>query len=256
LGLLDNVSILAMRDANLNPLPFGTNLVNVTNQRAYYFYGQDSWRLSPAFTLTYGLSYGWQTPPTEEQGRQTIMIDAGTGQPITAQAYLTAKRQAAEQGQIYNPTIGFLPVKQAHRSVYDTDWGNIAPRASFAWNPSSSKSILGRIVGEHKFVVRGGLGIVYDRSNTVQSVEIPMLGVGFDQNINIKTPACNVSGAPGVGCNPAAGISTNPGASVYRVGIDGTIPLPTFGTVTVPVIPASPFSETLSFQVDPATKVG
>src|SRR5207237_619446 len=31
LGLLDNVSILAMRDANLNPLPFGTNLENITN---------------------------------------------------------------------------------------------------------------------------------------------------------------------------------------------------------------------------------
>src|SRR5438093_11464766 len=34
LGLLDNVNILAVRDAQLKPTPFGTNLVNITNQYA------------------------------------------------------------------------------------------------------------------------------------------------------------------------------------------------------------------------------
>jgi len=36
-------------------------------------------------------------------------------------------------------------------------------------------------------VVRGGYGIAYDRVNTVQSVIIPMLGVGFAQTINLQT---------------------------------------------------------------------
>ena len=80
-----------------------------------------------------------------------------------------------------------------------------------------------------------------------------MFGVGFGQSINIQTPACNASGTPGGGCSAALG-SANYGASLFRVGVDGTIPLPTFGLATSPVVPQN-FSEVLSFQVDPNTKI-
>ena len=263
LGLLDQVSILAVKDANLNPLPLGTNLTNITNQTAYYFYGQDSWRASPSFTLTYGLSYGWQAPPSESQNRQTIMIDATSGQPFDAVTFLRQKEQAALQGQIFNPTVGYQSVGNAHRKVFDTDWSNVAPRVAFAWNPSDKVPIFGRLLGDKKTVIRGGYAEIYDRSNTVQSVEIPMLGVGFDQNVNVKTPSCNANGAGGAGCNAGAGVATNPGAASFRVGVDGSIPLPVVPAVSFPVIPpgstgntTTGFTETLSFQVDPRTKIG
>ena len=254
LGLVDNVGILAVRDANLNPLPFGTNLVNKTNEFATYFYWQDTWRATKSLTFTYGLSYGWQTAPTEAQGRQTVEIDTGTGQLVTAQQFLNNKLQAALQGQIYNPTLGWVPVGKANHPVYNIDWGNVAPRASFAWNPSYNGGFLGSLIGDKKSVLRGGFSIVYDRSNTVQAVEIPMLGVGFGQSISIQTPACNASGTPGGGCSAALG-SANYGASLFRVGVDGALPLPTFGPATSPVVPQN-FSEVLSFQVDPNTKIG
>ena len=255
LGLIDNVNVLAMRDANLNPLPLGTNLVNRTNEYATYFYLQDSWRIRPTLTLTYGLSYGWQTSPTEAHNLQTVQIDATTGQLINPITYLNTKMQSALAGTVYNPTVGYEPVSQAHVPVYNVDWGDVAPRASFAWNPSLRSGPLGRIFGDRKTVLRGGFAIVYDRSNTVQAVEIPMLGVGFDQTINVQTPPCNSTGAGGSGCNAAAG-SANPGLSVFRVGVDGTIPLPVPTSVTSPVIPSTGFGEILSFQVDPNTKVG
>src|SRR5579884_2066179 len=255
LGLLDNVGILAVRDANLNPLPFGTNLVNKTTQQAYYFYLQDTWRLSRSLTVTYGLSYGWQSAPTEAQNRQTVMINAGTGQLIGAEPFLQQTMNAAQSGQTYAPTVGFVPVKQAHVPVYNVDYGDWAPRASFAWNPSFQKSLFGKLFGDRKTVLRGGFSLVYDRSNTVQSVEIPMLGVGFDQNITVKLPPCNATGSGGAGCNAAAG-TANPGLSSFRAGVDGTLPLPVVGPVTSPVIPAAPFGESLSFQVDPNTKIG
>ena len=104
-------------------------------------------------------------------------------------------------------------------------------------------------------VIRGGFAMVYDRSNTVQSVEIPMLGIGFDQNIFVATPACTATGAGGAGCNAAGGVAANPGLASFRVGTDGTLPLPVASAATSPVIPGVG-AETLSFQVDPQTKVG
>ena len=255
LGLVDNVNILAVRDGQLNPLPFGTSLINKTNEYATYFHGQDTWRATNSLTLTYGLSYGWQTAPTEELGRQTVQIDPSTGQPQTAAAFLDAKLKGALAGQIYNPTIGWMPVKKANVPVYNIDRGGVSPRASFAWVPTRKEGFLSRLLGERKTVLRGGFAMVYDRSNVVQNVMIPMLGVGFGQSINIKTPACNASGAPGPNCNASAGTG-NVGASSYRAGVDGAIPLPTVAPATTPVIPSRPFGEQLSFQVDPDTKMG
>lgn len=261
LGLLDNVSILAMRDGNLNPLPFGTLLTNITKQNVYYFYAQDSWRIFPSFTLTYGLAYGWNTPPKEDLDRQTIQIDAATGQPLDAQSYLNQKAQAALSGTIFNPTFGFQPVRNAHRSVFDTDYGDWAPRVAFAWNPSDNVPLVGRFLGSRKTAIRGGFAMVYDRSNTVQSVEIPMLGIGFDQNINVTTPLCNYNGTSVAGCDAAATL-TNPGAASFRVGVDGNIPIPSVPAVGNPVVPplgtnaTDGFTETLSFQVDPKLKIG
>src|SRR5205085_6682283 len=73
LGLLDNIGVLATRDGSLNPLPLGTPLINSTHQKAFYFYGQDTFRWTPTLTVTAGLAYGWQTPPTEDLGRQTLI---------------------------------------------------------------------------------------------------------------------------------------------------------------------------------------
>jgi hypothetical protein len=250
LGLIDNVNVLALRDVNLKPQPFGTNIINHTNEWATYFYVQDQWRIRPSLSLTFGLSYGWQTSPTEKNNLQTVMINADSGQLINPIQFLQTKEQAALQGQVYNPTVGYNPINVQHVPVYNVDWGNVGPRVAFAWNPSGKG-----FLGDRKTVIRGGFGIIYDRSNTVQAVEIPMLGVGFDQTINIATPLCNATGAGGAGCSPSAG-SANPGLAGFRVGVDGSMPLPVNGAVTAPVIPAINFGETLSFQVDPNTKIG
>lgn len=255
LGLVDNVGVLAVRNSNLQPQPLGTFLRDVTNQYATYFYLQDSFRVKPSLTLYYGLSYGWQTPPTEQNNLQTIMIDASSGALVSAGAFLQQKQQAALAGQIYNPTFGFQTISTAHRPVYNTDYGDVAPRLSLAWNPLAPEGFLRTLLGERKTVIRGGFAMVYDRSNTVQSVEIPMLGIGFDQNISVAVPACNATGTGGPGCNAAGGVAANPGLASFRVGTDGTLPLPVATAAASPVIPGVA-QETLSFQVDPNTKVG
>jgi len=256
LGIVDNVNVLAVRDGNLNPQPFGTPLIANANMRAYDMYLQDTWRFKPTLTLTYGLSYGWQTPPHELHNEQTFIVDASTGQILSGQSYINQKLQAALQGQAFNPTIGYLPIAKSGRSnIYNPDYGDVGPRASLAWSPSYSDGLLGHMMGNGKTVVRAGFGIYYDRINNVQSVEIPQLGVGFAQTLVLKSPLCSVNGAGGPNCNAGAG-GSNIGASGFRVGVDGTIPVPSFPTVSSPIVPANPFGEVLSFSLDPSFKVG
>ncbi len=251
LGLVDNVGVLGVRDANLKPTPLGTNLVNRTLSYATYFNGQDTWRVTRNFTLTYGLSYGFQTAPKEDQGQQTVQLDLTTGKPVDPVAYLKNKLAASQQGQIYNPAMGWVPVNIAKLPVFKVNYGNFSPRAAFAWSPDDT-GFLGKIFGDHKTAIRGGFALLYDRSNLVQNVLIPMLGVGFGQNLSVNLPNCALSGAPGAGC---VSTSSNPALSSYRVGVDGSIPLPAFPASTVPVTPQN-YSETLSFQVDPNSKTG
>jgi Carboxypeptidase regulatory-like domain len=263
LGIVDNVSVLAVRDGALKPLPFGETLESDTKLWAPEFYWQDIWRLKPSLTLTYGVNYGWQTAPTERLGRQSIQVDGQTLSPQTAREYLATREAIAREGGIYNPPIAFQPVNNAGRGVFDVDWNNWGPRVAVSWNPSSG-GFLKKLFGERKTVIRGGYSLIYDRQNTVQSVIIPTLGVAFAQTINISAPLCNATGAGGAGCVSA---STNPAVSGFRAGVDGRIPLPTVPTLSLPVSPywgrnpANPsgppilFPEVLSFQVDPRLEV-
>jgi Carboxypeptidase regulatory-like domain len=262
LGLVDSVGILAVRNGQLQPQPLGTQLEAKTTLRSYNFFVQDTWRIKPSITLTYGIGYGWQTTPQEQHGQQTFIANHDNGDTIiNGLQYIQAKEAAAEAGEVYNPTLSYIPIKSSGRSdVFNVDYGDWAPRASVAWNPSFRDGLMGKFVGDRKTVVRAGYGIAYDRVNTVQSVIIPMLGVGFAQTINVQTPLCNASGTPGVGCNAAAGVSGssgNPGAASFRVGVDGTIPTPPLpAALASPIIPTVPFGEELSFQNDPNFKAG
>lgn len=262
LGMVDQISVLGVRDGSFKPLPFGSQLQSDTKLWAPEFYFQDIWRLKPTFTLAVGVNYGWQTAPVERLGRQTIQVDASTGQPITAEDFLAKRAQAAANGTFFNPTFAYVPINSANRPVFDVDYGNIAPRVAFAWNPSFDSGWSGRVLGTGKTVIRGGFGIVYDRQNTVQSVIIPALGVGFAQTLLLTVPACNISGPGGSKCAPT---SSDPALNIFRVGQDGTPPVPVFPTLSNPIVPKVTFNpttgsinfpEAFSFQDDPTIKVG
>jgi hypothetical protein len=274
LGMIDNISVLAVRDGDFNPLPFGNTLDSDTTLWGPELYVQNVWRVRPSFTLTLGVNYAWQTSPKEKLNRQTIQVFADTLQPVTATSYLNARRNSALRGEIFNPDFAFMPIAFADRdTVFKVDWNNVGPRAAAAWNPAFSNGFLGMLFGQGKTVIRGGFSLHYDRQNTVQSVIVPSLGVGFGQTINLTTPACNSTGSGGAGCNAG---SANPVLSVFRVGYDGVIPRPTVPSQTIPVqpfwgirpgsvvgpdgtFPASAvlfFPEVLSFQVDPDIQVG
>lgn len=252
LGMVDNATILTTRDGSLNPNPLGTPIRERVRVNSYNLFVNDTWRLKRSLTLSYGLNWGVQLPPVEEEGKQTLMIDTTTNKILDTQSYLSARQAAALAGNVFNPTVGFLPVgKTGRKYPYDPDWHNFGPRIAAAWSPSFGEGFLGKIFGgASKSVIRGGYSLTYDRFNGVGLVMLPILGVGYGQAVSCRGPnfldgACHGSG----GSTPATG---------FRIGVDGsTVPLPSVTAPTLPIIPGvnQPF-ERLSFQIDPTRRVG
>src|SRR6185295_1929234 len=233
LGIVDRVSYLAVRDAKLQPLPIGTGLINDTILHHWEFYFADVWRMKPSFTLSYGLLYQWHTPPTDTQGRQSVAIYKDSKKLVDSNDYLRQKRTAAEQGNIFNPDFAYIPINESGRDgVFDINRKDFSPRVSAAWQPSFKAGWLGKALGERRTVIRGGYSLTYDRANTVATVIIPMLGVGFAQTLSVLGPK-NKNGDP------------------FRAGIDGDIPVPVNTAAKSPIVPDKPFGELLSFLDNP-----
>ncbi|HKY28424.1 MAG TPA: carboxypeptidase-like regulatory domain-containing protein [Pyrinomonadaceae bacterium] len=254
LGLVDNVSIVGARGGDLNPLPLGTDLISDTTMRYYQFHFEDTWRVRPSLTVTYGLTYSWLTPLQEKLDRIALITDLNTGEVFSAESYLRAKEQAALAGQVFNPRIGVRPLNDSGRdTLFDTDYSNLGPRVAVAWSPSFKDGLMGHLLGQRS-VLRGGFGIVHDRVNTISVLLPAAFGIGFGQVLQTPAPLCNVSGTPGAGCNPAAGAG-NRALSAFRAGVDGNIPIPPFTGGTSPIVPAD-LSGGTSFATDPNRKIG
>jgi len=98
-----------------------------------------------------------------------MMIDVSTGKPIDSESYLRAKSAAALNGDVFNPTIGYVPIKATGRKYpYNPDYSNFGPRLAAAWNPSFGDGfLLGNLFGNKKSVVRAGWSRAFDRINGV-----------------------------------------------------------------------------------------
>ncbi|HXC87685.1 MAG TPA: carboxypeptidase-like regulatory domain-containing protein [Candidatus Cybelea sp.] len=206
----------------------------------YNVYWSDSWHMKPSFTLTYGLGWTLEMPPTEAQGRQIELVGQN-GQVIDGLAYLKQRETAALAGQVYNPELGFDLVGNTgsgQKYPYNPFYGEFSPRIAAAWNPNYSDGVLGKLFGAGKSVVRGGYSRVYGRLNGVDLVLVPLLGDGLIQAVQ-----CTNNFMPGAVAPLAAGPqcgSINPTvANAFRVGVDGNnAPIPAAaGTLPQPTFP-------------------
>jgi hypothetical protein len=102
-----------------------------------YFYAQDSWKIRPNFTLTYGLRYELPGNNFDDLVPVNDRIVAANGN---------------------NEAFRFTPVPPA-------DTNNLQPRIGFNWNPrTNSGGKLGWITGGDKLVIRGGYARTHDSS--------------------------------------------------------------------------------------------
>ena len=197
----------------------------------YNVYFSDSWHIKPTVTFTYGLGWTLEMPPTEANGKQVILVDSAN-QPLQIDNYIHQREQAALQGQIYNPQIGFSLIGNTANSPkypYDPFYGAFSPRVAVAWNPHFGDNWAGKIFGGDKTVIRAGYGRIFGRLNGVNLVLVPLLGTGLIQAVQ-----CNQ-----VFSNGSCGPTTPTAANAFRIGtaaqgLDGLVaPIPA-ATPTLP----------------------
>lgn len=213
-----------------------SNAFDKTTIPYYNFYFSDTWHMKPTFTLTYGLGYALEMPPTEQDGKQTVIVDAAD-EPVNAATYIKNRETAALNGQVYNPELGFALVHNTasgNKYPYNPFYGEFSPRVAVAWNPRfDPDSMGGKLFGHDTTVIRGGYGRIYGRLNGVNQVLVPLLGLGLEQPVGCST---NVSTAGTWSC-----ASGQPGFNnAFRVESTAsnaggpTIPLINNATPTLP----------------------
>ncbi|MGD0733280.1 MAG: hypothetical protein ABR956_18590, partial [Terracidiphilus sp.] len=194
-----NYSVTSPASGSL--FPDGTFINRHFHANEFEYYAQDSWRITPKFTVTYGLRHSLLQAPYESNGQQISPT-------VDTHNWYLERGAAAAKGQVFEQPLSFAPSGKAnHQPGY---WAkqkdNIAPRLSIVFAPDSHTTI------------RAGAGMYYDHFGQGIVNTFDQLG-SFGLTNSIITPASNYStqtaprftGAhviPPTGCpNPAQNVT-------------------------------------------------
>lgn len=127
------------------------NLMQESKLKAFSLYGQDSWRVTPALTLNFGLRYEVQlpfSPITNTWSRATLQDLCGVsgvgGGPGGRDCNLFQPGNLGA-GADFVPTYQpFAPGS----TDYQTDWNNFAPNVGVAWRPNVENGWLRTLLGD------------------------------------------------------------------------------------------------------------
>src|SRR5882762_4328303 len=134
-GMISDVVANYNLDRNGIVLPQGTPVKRNYGLDWYEFYGQDTWRIKPNFTLTYGLRWSFFPAPWETNGLQTSpTFGLGTQFNKNVKNMIQGIGYGGEGPIMFNLAgpanhgPGFYPLEK-------TDW---SPRISIAYSPRPS----------------------------------------------------------------------------------------------------------------------
>jgi hypothetical protein len=197
-------------------LPDGApNLRHFLNHE-FESYAQDSWRVKPNLTITYGLRWTFLQPPYEVNGVQVAPT-------ISLNRWFKERAQTMAAGLPFNNPISFDLAGQANNGnpYWQDDFKNFAPRLAIAYSPGFTDGMLGHLFGgPGRTSIRMGAGMYYDH-----------FGEGIvntfdrDGSFGLSTLLTNtggvqtVDGAPRIGATnslytlPQSLVTPSPGAS-------------------------------------------
>lgn len=128
---------------------------------AFDFFGQDSWQVTRKLNINLGLRY----------------------------EYIGPLHSVNKDLAVFTPDRGLLIQGNGISSIFPPDHNNFAPRFGFAYQPTSSESL----------VVRGGIGVFFDQINMNPFLDFRPGGAGADglqDNPIGPSPVANYSAGP------------------------------------------------------------
>jgi hypothetical protein len=176
---------------------------NKTYPQQFYLglYAQDSWKVRPGLTLSYGLRWEPNFPPQFGQNIMSHFDMDAFRKGVKSQVFVNAP-----PGTLYPGDPLFGPNGSAGMNK---QWKNFAPRIGIVWDPT----------GKGKTVIRAAYGIFYDQ-NTVELYIATGQGPPWGGKINPISP-------PGGLADPYAGL---PGGNPFPFVLDKNTPFPQYGT--------------------------
>jgi hypothetical protein len=194
----------------------------------FEYYLQDSWRITPKLTVTYGMRHSILQAPYETKGQQIAPT-------VDTHAWFLKRGSEAAQGQVYEPNLEFTPSGKANGrpGYWAKQKDNLAPRLSVVYALNSKTSF------------RAGAGMYFDHfgQGIVNSFD-QQGSFGLSNTVVSPAGATSVETAPRftgphvipplAGCpNPASTItypftpSTTPGCDfAITWGIDNQLKTP------------------------------
>jgi hypothetical protein len=158
------------------------------------FYGQDTWRIRPDLSLSYGLRYEYNTPVKEVDG---LIEETFTDERLSV-------------------VPGLNQFIDGRTGLYDPDYNNFAPRVGIAYSPD--------LFGTSRTsVFRAGYGLFYDQ----------ILGAVVNQSRNVFPTFLTLNYGGLNSRDETALVLFNPGltTTTNRQGVDARLNAP--GTVSV-----------------------
>ena len=163
----------------------------------YYAFAQDSWKVTSDLTLNYGIAWDVETPNSNNQFKGEGITCFQVGGPASTVF------PGGFAGLLFPGDMGCNRAGSA-----TTKWNHFGPRVGFAWSPSNGPGALVGKPGSHRFSLRAGFGLYFNRDQE----EGQLQNLGDTPNFKNSFGAADVGGSPGF-TNPFADVTGNPAAS-------------------------------------------
>jgi hypothetical protein len=159
----------------------------------FYAFAQDSWRATSDLTLNFGVAWDAETPNENKQFN---------GEGITC-FQISSKTSSIFTGGF--PGLFFPGDPGCNKAGGATaKYDHFGPRLGFAWSPSQGLVGLIGDPGAHKFAVRGGFGVYFNRDQE----EGQLQNLGDVPNYKQSYGAYDFGGSPAF-ANPYADVAGN-----------------------------------------------
>ena len=206
-----------------------------------YVFGQDTWKVTDALTLNYGLGYSIDSPlhNNQYQGEAVMCIIPGQQSKIFP---------TAPAGINYPGDPGCSNAGQAK-----TRYSELGPRFGFAWAPTGSGWLSG---GDRRlFAIRGGFGIYYNRTeeeSSLQTLETPPFGTN-STGVTTAIPGTSPSFANPFEDINGGGTARNPFPYTFPKkgdNVDFTLLEPIYNVSTYGPEFRAPYSENMQLSLE------